>query len=162
MDLLQLIGVVEIGLSVVVIFSFFVVDFYLNDMILDFSVGDVIIVCDFDYVVIVQIINYNSSNVIFDYNIGSVVFFGNCLKGLGYFIDCLLVIGNGYQFGFNFQIFKLVVVDWYIGVNFVGGQLFYRMSVGINMGGVKLIFIVIFSEMICDVILMVICYYQLG
>lgn len=155
-DSLQLIGAVDTGLSVAATPSSTAANFKLNDPTSDLATGDVIIVCDPDHATIVQITNYTSSNVTVVHNTGSGTP-GNCSKGMGYPTVCS-TNGNGYSFGPNSQIFKLGAVDWYIGVNPVGGTSLYRM--GVDTTGAAVAFPA--QEMVRDVTAMNIRYHQAG
>lgn len=153
-DSLQLLGAAETGLSVAATPSSTAANFKLNDKTSDLTTGDVIIVCDPDHASIVQITNYTNSNVTVVHNTGAGTP-GNCSKGLGFPTKCT-TNGNGYQFGPNSQIFKLAAVDWYIGINPVGGKSLYRMSLatsGTTPTQTP-------QEMVRDVIAMNISYHQ--
>jgi type IV pilus assembly protein PilW len=126
-DSLQLLGAADTGLSVAATPSSTAANFKLNDSTSDLTTGDVIIVCDPDHATIVQVTNYTNSNVTVVHNTGTGTP-GNCSKGMGYPTTCT-TNGNGYKFGPNSQIFKLGAVDWYIGVNPIGGKSLYRVSV---------------------------------
>jgi type IV pilus assembly protein PilW len=155
-DSLQLLGAADTGLSVAATPSSTAANFKLNDTTSDLVTGDVIIVCDPDHATIVQITNYTSSNVTVVHNTGAGSP-GNCSKGMGYPTVCT-PNGNGYQFGPNSQIFKLAAVDWYIGVNPVGGRSLYRVNVA-TTGGVPT---AAAQEMVRDVTAMDIRYHQAG
>lgn len=155
-DSLQLIGAVDTGLSVAATPSSTAANFKLNDSTSDLATGDVIIVCDPDHATIVQITKYTDSNVTVVHNTGTGTP-GNCSKGMGYPTVCS-TNGNGYSFGPNSQIFKLGAVDWYIGVNPVGGTSLYRM--GVDTTGATVAYPT--QEMVRDVTAMNILYHQAG
>jgi type IV pilus assembly protein PilW len=155
-DSLQLLGAVDTGLSVAANPSSTAANFKLNDTTSDLTTGDVIIVCDPDHATIVQISDYNDSNVTVVHNPGTGNP-GNCSKGVGYPTVCT-TNGNGYQFGPNSQIFKLGAVDWYIGINPVGGKSLYRVSL-VTTGTAPT---PISQEMVRDVTAMNILYHQAG
>lgn len=157
-DSLQLMGAADTGLSVAATPSSTAGNFKLNDVSADLQDGDVIIVCDPDHATIVQISNYNKSNVTVVHNSGNGSGNpGNCSKGMGYPTLCS-TNGNGYQFGPNSQIFKLAAVDWYVGVNPVGGRSLYRVNV-VTTAGVPT---PTAQEMVRDVTAMNVLYHQAG
>lgn len=88
--------------------------------------GAIVIVCDPTQATILQVNKGNSTNVTVEYNTGNAVNPGNCSKGLGYPTTCT-TNGNAYTYGANSMIATLSTVDWYIGVNPVGGSSLYRL-----------------------------------
>lgn len=157
-DSLQLMGAADTGLSVAATPSSTAANFKLNDPTADLQSGDVIIVCDPDHATIVQISKYTASNVTVVHNSGvGSGNPGNCSKGMGYPTVCT-TNGNGYKFGANSQIFKLAAVDWYIGINPVGGRSLYRVTIVTNSG----VPTEETQEMVRDVTEMNILYHQRG
>ena len=158
-DSLQLLGAADTGLSVAASPSSTAANFHINDSSSGLIPGDVIIVCDPDHATIVQVTGPTSGNQVVVHNKGGSESPGNCSKGMGYPTVCS-TNGNGYTFGPNSQIFKLGAVDWYIGVNPVGGggTSLYRMSVATS-GSTPT---ATAQEMVRDVTAMNILYHQAG
>ncbi|WP_072761534.1 prepilin-type N-terminal cleavage/methylation domain-containing protein [Rhodanobacter sp. OK091] len=116
-------------------------DFKISGTTTELNKGDLIMVCDFDHATILQITNYDNANVDVQHNSGSGVTPGNCVKDLGYpgptpSTTCNGGGGNPYSFPGNSRVAKLTAVDWYIGVNPVGGggRSLYRLN-AVNSSG---------------------------
>ena len=94
--------------------------FTLNEASSPLQTGDVIIVCDPDHATLVQITNYAGGTITHAAS-GSP---GNCTTDLNYPTVCSS--GSSYVFATNAQITRLAAVDWYIGINPIGGRSLYR------------------------------------
>lgn len=101
--------------------------------------GDLIIVCDYDHATIMQITSYSGNSTVV-HNSGNGSTPGNCTKGVGYPApipcDSSTKDSNGvvYDFANNGRIAILTAVDWYIGINPLGGKSLYRLNVGYGTG----------------------------
>lgn len=114
--------------------------------------GDVIIVCDPDHATLVQITNYTGGTITHAAS-GSP---GNCTTDLNYPTVCSS--GSSYVFATNAQITRLGAVDWYIGINPIGGRSLYRTDL-VTTAGVPT---PTAQEMVRDVTNMSIAYHQSG
>ncbi|HWX67140.1 MAG TPA: prepilin-type N-terminal cleavage/methylation domain-containing protein [Rhodanobacter sp.] len=94
--------------------------FTLNEASSTLQTGDVIIVCDPDHATLVQITNYTGGTVTHAAS-GTP---GNCTTDLNYPTVCSS--SSSYVFATNAQITKLGAIDWYIGINPIGGRSLYR------------------------------------
>lgn len=126
--------------------------FTINGTAGDLQSGDVIVVCDPDHATILKTTTYTASSNTITYDATN-----NCSTGLGYPGVCV-ASGNPYTFGQSALIAKLSAVDWYIGVNPVGGQSLYRTALVNNAG----VLTTSPQEMVRNVTGMTITYLQSG
>jgi type IV pilus assembly protein PilW len=126
--------------------------FTLNEASSTLQTGDVIIVCDPDHATLVQITDYSGGTITHAAS-GSP---GNCTTDLNYPTVCSS--SSSYVFATNAQITRLGAVDWYIGINPIGGRSLYRMDVVTNTG----VPTPTAQEMVRDVTAMSIAYHQSG
>lgn len=126
--------------------------FTLNESSSDLQTGDLIMVCDPDHAAVVQVSNFASGTITHDTS-GSP---GNCTSDLSFPTVCSGT--SRYVFTPNAQISKLSAVDWYVGVNPVGGSSLYRISLVNNSGTPT----PTAQEMVRDVTAMTLTYHQSG
>ena len=126
--------------------------FTLNEASSTLQKGDVIIVCDPDHATLVQITNYAGGTITHAAS-GSP---GNCTTDLNYPTVCSS--SSSYVFATNAQITKLEAIDWYIGINPIGGRSLYRKELD-TVAGVPT---QTAQEMVRDVTDMSILYHQSG
>lgn len=126
--------------------------FTLNESSPDLQAGDLIMVCDPDHSVVFQLNSFASATITHDTS-GSP---GNCSKDFSYPTVCSGT--SSYVFTPNAQVAKLNAVDWYVGVNPLGGSSLYRIGLE-NVGGVPTPKP---QEMVRDVTAMTLTYHQSG
>lgn len=126
--------------------------FTINESSSDLQAGDVIMVCDPDHAALVQITSLASGTITHAAS-GSP---GNCNTDLSFPTVCSST--SSYVFTPNAQISKLAAVDWYVGVNPLGGSSLYRIGLE-NVAGVPTPKA---QEMVRDVTGMTLAYHQSG